>query len=80
MRKFALAVSAIAISAMPVAANAAANPAASLSVSKDTRAGTVSAKKSKLADSGLIIVAVAAVAVGGGLYMAIDNDDNSDSN
>ncbi len=80
MRKIFLATAAIAISAMPVAANAAANSAASLSVAKSVRAATPTAKKSKLAGSGLIIVALAAVAVGGGLYLAIDNDDNSDSN
>ena len=73
--------SAIAISDMPVAATAATNPAASLSVSKDVRAGAANTKKSKLAGSGLIIVALAAVAVGGGLYLAIENkDNNSDSN
>ena len=80
MRKIFLATVALAISAMPVAANAAANSAASLSVAKSVRAASPTAKKSKLAGSGLIIVALAAVAVGGGLYLAIDNDDNSDSN
>lgn len=80
MRKIFLATAALAISAMPVAANAAANSAASLSVAKSVRAASPTAKKSKLAGSGLIIVALAAVAVGGGLYLAIDNDDNSDSN
>jgi len=80
MRKILLSAAALSIVAMPVAANAAPTAAASLSVAKSVRAATPTAKKSKLAGSGLIIVALAAVAVGGGLYLAIDNDDNSDSN
>ena len=80
MRKILLSAAALSIVAMPVAANAAPTSAASLSVAKSVRAATPTAKKSKLAGSGLIIVALAAVAVGGGLYLAIDNDDNSDSN
>jgi hypothetical protein len=37
-------------------------------------------RTTSVAGGGFIIVALAAVAVGGGLYMAIDGDDNSDSN
>ena len=67
--------------AAPVAANAAtANPASSLSTIKSARAGTPTVKKSKVADGGFIIIALAAVAVGGGLYLAIDDGDDSDSN
>jgi hypothetical protein len=81
MRKMILAVSTFAIAAMPVAASAAtANPAANLSVSKSVRAASPTAGKNKAASSGLFIVALAAVAVGGGLYLAIDGDDKSDSN
>ncbi len=77
MRKFILAVSAIAAAAMPVAASA----AATVSAAKSVRAGTSTTEDSKVAGTGLLIVALAAVAVGGGLYMAIDGgDDNSDSN
>ncbi|MBC3941480.1 hypothetical protein EQZ23_11595 [Sphingomonas sp. UV9] len=77
MRKFILAVSAIAAAAMPVAANA----AATVSAAKSVRAGTSTTEDSKVSGAGLLIVALAAVAVGGGLYMAIDGgDDNSDSN
>ncbi|MBD8618068.1 hypothetical protein C8J45_101614 [Sphingomonas sp. PP-CE-3G-477] len=83
MRKLILSLSAIAVAAMPVAASAASNSAASLSTTKSVRAASSTGKKSHFADvsgSGLLIIAIAAVAVGGGLYMAIDNDDNSDSN
>ena len=80
MRKFITAASALAFLALPVAANAAPNAAASLSVAKSTRAATPTAKKSKVAGAGLAIVAVAAVAVAGGLYMAIDGGNDSDSN
>jgi hypothetical protein len=67
--------------AAPVAANAAsANPASSLSTIQSARAGTPTVKKSKVADGGFIIIALAAVAVGGGLYLAIDDGDDSDSN
>jgi hypothetical protein len=81
MRKIILTLSALAVAVMPVAANAAAaNSAPGLSVSKPVRAATPTARKSKLAGSGLIIVALAAVVVGGGLYLAIDGGDKSDSN
>lgn len=54
------------------------NPAASLSVS---RAATPSAKKSDLAGPGSVVALVLAAAiVAGGIYIAVDDDDNSDSN
>ena len=66
---------------MPILTNAAqTNSAASLSTVSSVRAGTPSAKKSKIADGGFIIIALAAIAVGGGLYLAIDDGDDSDSN
>ncbi|MEG3165581.1 hypothetical protein U1701_13350 [Sphingomonas sp. PB2P19] len=80
MRKTILALSAVAFAAMPVAATAAEHPAASLSVAKSVRAATPTAKKSKAGGTGMLIIAAAAVAVGGGLYLAIDGGDNSDSN
>ena len=64
--------------AAPVAASA--KPASSLSTIKSARVGTPTVKKSKVADGGFIIIALAAVAVGGGLYLAIDDGDDSDSN
>jgi hypothetical protein len=81
IKSLAMASAGLALVAAPVAASAApANSAASLSVSKSVRASTPATKQSKVADSGLLIVALAAVAVGGGLYLAIDGDDDSDSN
>jgi hypothetical protein len=72
----------LALVVAPVAASAApANAASALSVSKSVRASTPTAKKSNLAGGSFIIIALAAVAVAGGLYLAIDGDDNnSDSN
>ncbi len=64
--------------AAPVAASA--KPASSLSTIKSARVGTPTVKKSKVADGGFIIIALAAVAVGGGLYLAIDDGNDSDSN
>lgn len=56
------------------------NSAANLSVSKSVRAGSVSAKKDKLAGGGIIVAVLAAAAVVAGIVIVADNDDNSDSN
>lgn len=83
IKSFAMAAAGLTLVAAPVVASAApVSPAASLSVSKAVRTGSPVAKKSKIAgQGGVIIIALAAVAVGGGLYLAIDGDsDNSDSN
>ena len=69
----------LALIAAPVAAIAAPS-ASNVAVSQSTRAGTPTIKKSKAGDGGLLIIALAAVAVGGGLYLAIDDGDDSDSN
>lgn len=55
-----------------------ASPAASLSIAKSVRAGTETSKKSKLAGSGLIVAAIAAVAVAAGAVIIADSD-HSDS-
>lgn len=78
IRKYLAAVAATALVAAPVAA-APINPAASLSVSKSVRASSPTAKKSKLAGTGLILAIAAAGIVAGGVIIAVD-DDNSDSN
>ncbi|MGA1798730.1 hypothetical protein VH567_08105 [Sphingomonas sp. 4RDLI-65] len=65
---------------MAVAPAMAANPAANLSVSKSVRAGSVSAKKDKLAGGGVIVAILAAAAVVAGIVIVADNDDDSDSN
>ena len=57
-----------------------ANPAASLSVAKATRAASPSGKKSQLAAPGGIIAAVlVAGVVAGGIIIAVDDDDDDDS-
>lgn len=81
IKSLAMASAGLALVAAPVAASAApTNPATSLSVAKSVRTATPTANKSKLAGGGFIIVALAAVAVAGGLYLAIDDGDDSDSN
>jgi hypothetical protein len=78
-KTFLAASAASALIAAPVAA-APANPAATLSVAKSVRTGSASAKKSELAGGGFIIAILAAVAVGVGIYVAVDSDDEADSN
>lgn len=56
------------------------NPAASLSVSKSVRTGSVSAKKDKLAGGGIIVAILAAAAVVAGIVIVADSDDDADSN
>jgi hypothetical protein len=81
LKNFAMASAGLALIAAPVAASAApASPTSSLSVSKSVRAGAPTAKTNNLAGGGFIVVILAAIAVGGGLYLAIDGDDDSDSN
>ena len=65
-----------ALSATPVLA-APANSAASLSVAKSVRTGSVSAKKNELAGGGLIIALVAAAAVVAGIVIVADDDSDS---
>jgi hypothetical protein len=81
--KIMLAAAASCMSVAPAMA-APTNPAASLSVAQSARAGSVTAKDSQaaagLAGSGLIIAAVAAVAVIVGIVLITDGDDDSDSN
>lgn len=71
------------LAAAPVAAQKA-NPATSLSVAKSVRASSTPSGRSRLAGlgtSGLLIAAAAALAVGGGVYLATkDDNDDSDSN
>lgn len=81
MKSLAMASAGLALVAAPVAATAATtNSVSSLSVAQSARAGTPTAKKSNFAGGGFIVIALAAVAVGGALYLAIDGDDDSDSN
>jgi len=77
--KYLAALAATALVAAPVMA-APANPAANLSVSKSVRAGSVSAKKNELAGGGIIIAILAVVAIGAGIYVIADSDDDADSN
>ena len=79
-----LGASALAMTAMPVAASAASAPtnsAQSLSVGSSVRAGTATRKSSKLAGSSAIPLVIGAAIVAGVAYLVIDHeDDNSDSN
>lgn len=85
MSKYFAALAATALVAAPVTA-APVNAASSLSVAKTVRSGSVTHDGGQLADSngrrrgGFIVVLLAAVAVGLGIYVVADNDDNSDSN
>ena len=54
------------------------NPAASLSLSKSVRAGSVAKKGDKLAGGGFIVAIIAVVAVIAGVIIVADSD-NSDS-
>ena len=86
IKSWILGVSAVAMTALPVAANAApaANPAQSLSVASSVRTGTATSKSSKLA--GLQGASIVPIVIGAGIlagvaYLIIDHeDDNSDSN
>lgn len=79
IRKYLAAVAATALVAAPVAA-APANSAASLSVAKSVRTGSASANKNELAGGGVIIALFAVIAVGLGIYVVADSDDEADSN
>ena len=71
---------AAAVATMSVAPVAAANPAASLSISKSVRTGSVSGKKSDLGGGGGFFVAIIAVgAVIAGIVIVASNDDKPDS-
>lgn len=81
--KYLAALAATALVAAPVAA-APINAASSLSVAKSVRASTPSANGNELAGrrrgGGIIVFVLAAVAVGLGIYIVADKDDNADSN
>jgi hypothetical protein len=88
IKSWILGVSAVAMTAMPVAANAApvANPAQSLSVASSVRTGTATSKSSKLAglqESSIVPIVIGAGILAGVAYLIIDHEDdnnNSDSN
>ena len=65
---------------MTVAPAMAANPAASLSVSKSVRASAPAAKKNGLAGGGILVAVLAAAAVVAGIVVVADSDDSADSN
>lgn len=87
IKKLALAAATLGVAAMPIAANAAsaaANPAASLSVSS-ARAGTPTSNSSKLAglqDSSIVPIVIGIGIIAGVTYLIVDHEDdnNSDSN
>ena len=73
---------AIAMLSTSVAATAApvANPASSLSLSQNVRAGSATTGKSKAAGGGVILAGLIAAGVAAIGVVAIVKDDNSDSN
>lgn len=75
--KYMAAFAATALAASPVLA-APANPAASLSVSKSVRAGSVKGKD-KAVGGGVFIALLAAAAVAAGIVVVASNDDSPDS-
>ena len=77
--KYMAALAATALVAAPVAAAPASNTA-NLSVSKSVRTATVSGTKSELAGGGIIVAILAVVAIGAGIYILADSDDDADSN
>jgi hypothetical protein len=77
--KYFAALAATALVAAPVVA-APVSPATGLSVSKSARAGSASAKTEKLAGGGIIVAILAVVAIGAGIYIVADSDDDADSN
>lgn len=78
LAKYLTAVAAATLVVSPVMA-ASANPAASLSVAKSARVGTVSAKKNKAVGGGILIAVLAAAAVVAGVVVVADSDDSPDS-
>lgn len=79
-----LGASALAMTAIPVAASAApaaSNSAQSLSVSSSVRAGTATKKSSKLAGASIAPIVIGVGILAGVTYLIVDHeDDNSDSN
>ena len=84
IKTFALGLSALAMTAVPVAATAAtANPAQSLSVASAVRAGTTTSKSSKLAGISVAPLVIGIGMLAGVTYLIVDHEDdnnNSDSN
>ncbi|MGA1797732.1 hypothetical protein VH567_03015 [Sphingomonas sp. 4RDLI-65] len=79
-----LGASALAMTALPVAASAAPatpNAAQSLSVASSVRAGTATKKSSKLAGVSIAPLLIGVGILAGVTYLIVDHeDDNSDSN
>ncbi|RZL23004.1 MAG: hypothetical protein EOP64_08055 [Sphingomonas sp.] len=73
------ALAATALVAAPVVA-APAPTTANLSVSKSVRTGAVSGAKNEIAGGGIIVAILAVVAIGAGIYILADSDDDADSN
>jgi hypothetical protein len=79
IKKYMAALAATALVAAPVVA-APAPASANLSVSKSVRTGAASGTKSELAGGGIIVAILAIVAIGAGIYIVADSDDDADSN
>jgi hypothetical protein len=76
--KYLMALAATALIAAPVAA--APLNAANLSVAKSVRSGSALANKNELAGGGFIVAILAVVAIGAGIYIVADSDDDANSN
>lgn len=82
MKKLILGATALALTAMPVMANAApagVNPAQALSVSPSTRAGTRGSHSNKLAGASTIPLLIGAAVIAGVAYLVVDHEDKNDS-
>lgn len=78
--KYLMAAAAATMAVAPAVA-APANPAASLSVAKSVRTGSVSGKKNELAGGGILIAVLAVAAVAAGIVVvADDSSGKADSN
>ena len=78
--KYLMAAAAATMAVAPAVA-APANPAASLSVAKSVRTGSVSGKTNELAGGGILIAVLAVAAVAAGIVVvADDNSGKADSN
>lgn len=79
LSKFTAVAAAAAMLVAPVAASAAANPAASLSVAKSARAGSSVARGDQAAGGNALVYVLGALLAGAFIYAIVDGVDDGDS-